>query len=128
LTKTFLSERNLQETVFLEEYAMTATSKPNPTRRNISRRSKVAEFSLLFNGLCPIYRLTDPSVSRIVERFDVFTLTKANVWVALESLTIPQLLTLVLLTVIDVALFIAALAWHRHKKKEEKKKRLSAAS
>jgi hypothetical protein len=107
---------------------MTTTSKPNPARCNISRRSKVAEFSLFLIGLCPIYGLTDPSVSRIIERLDVFTLTNANVWVAGESLTIPQLLTLVLLTVIDVALFIAALAWHRHKKEEEKKKRLSEAS
>ena len=107
---------------------MTATSKPNPTRHNISQQSKAAEISLLFIGLCPIYRLTDPSMSRIVERFDVFTSANANVWVAVESLTIPQLLILVLLTVIDVALFIAALAWHRHKKEEERKKRLSATS
>ena len=102
--------------MFIEEYAMVVTSKLNLIRRKISRRRKVAEISLMFIGLCPGYRFTNPSASGIIEKGK---LTNTNVWVTGESLTEPQLFTLILLTVIDVALLIAAIAWHRHKKGEK---------
>ena len=107
---------------------MIVMSKLNPIGRKISRRSKVAEISLLLIELYPSYRFTNPSANGIIEKVDIVKLENINVWVIGESLTTPQLLTLILLTVIDVALLIVAIAWHRHKKEEEKKKQLNAAS
>jgi len=64
-----------------------------------------------------------PANGKPTRESDVADSTSSNVWAAGESLTTPQLLTLIVLTAFDVALLIAAIAWNKHKKRIEKRKK-----
>ena len=58
----------------------------------------------------------------IVDKAGVVELSRTNFLATGESLTTPQLITLIILTVFDVALLVAAITWNRHRRRNEKKK------